>query len=416
MRGPGAHPRPRGGAPRLREEVKRLRRGGRRGQPVRGAPGRQRRHAAGCSICWRGWPRPTPRCSITGESGTGKELVARALCSKGNRQRGALRGRQLRGDARAAAGERAVRPRQGRLHRRQGGARGAVPAGQRRHAVPRRDRRHAACTSRPSCCARCRSARCRPVGGDAEIPFDVRVDRRHQPRPRDGDRARASSARTSTSASTSSRWTCPPLRARGGDVLLLAQHFLRALRRAHRQAVRPGSPPEAAEALLAYAWPGNVRELQNCIERAVALTRFDAAAAGRSARADPQLPALARRGGRGRSLGAGADGGGGAPLHLAGAAGGGRQQDARGAGARASTARRSTASWSATAWRASPPRAELFSRTGPVPAPGAPPAGACPPAAPAPAGRDPGRAPPAGAGAPGGGRAPRPRRRAPPAR
>jgi two-component system response regulator HydG len=34
-----------------------------------------------------------------------------------------------------------------------------------------------------------------------------------------------------------------------------------------------GLSPVVAERLLAYAWPGNVRELQNCIERAVALTR-----------------------------------------------------------------------------------------------------------------------------------------------
>ena len=27
--------------------------------------------------------------------------------------------------------------------------------------------------------------------------------------------------------------------------------------------------------MLSYTWPGNVRELQNCIERAVALTRYD---------------------------------------------------------------------------------------------------------------------------------------------
>jgi two-component system response regulator HydG len=35
-----------------------------------------------------------------------------------------------------------------------------------------------------------------------------------------------------------------------------------------------GIATAAAEKLLAYAWPGNVRELRNCIERAVALTRF----------------------------------------------------------------------------------------------------------------------------------------------
>src|SRR5262249_8051249 len=51
----------------------------------------------------------------------------------------------------------------------------------------------------------------------------------------------------------------PPLRARGGDVLLLAQHFLM---RAAAAAERPvtGISPEAAQLLVAYPWPGNVRE------------------------------------------------------------------------------------------------------------------------------------------------------------
>ena len=66
----------------------------------------------------------------------------------------------------------------------------------------------------------------------------------------------------------------PPLRARGHDVLRLAQSFL------ERFAERTGRPVKgfaeaAAEKLLAYDWPGNVRELQNCIERAVTLARFD---------------------------------------------------------------------------------------------------------------------------------------------
>jgi two-component system response regulator HydG len=56
--------------------------------------------------------------------------------------------------------------------------------------------------------------------------------------------------------------------------LLLAQHFLRVAADRMRRPVRSFSAP-AAEKLLAYSWPGNVRELQNCIERAVALARFD---------------------------------------------------------------------------------------------------------------------------------------------
>jgi len=63
----------------------------------------------------------------------------------------------------------------------------------------------------------------------------------------------------------------PPLRARGADVLLLAQHFVERYGKHAGKRVRSLSRA-AAERLLDYPWPGNVRELQNCIERAVALT------------------------------------------------------------------------------------------------------------------------------------------------
>ncbi|HEX4445353.1 MAG TPA: helix-turn-helix domain-containing protein, partial [Polyangiaceae bacterium] len=66
----------------------------------------------------------------------------------------------------------------------------------------------------------------------------------------------------------------PPLRSRGGDVLPLAQHFLlHFAARADKKVT--GIAPAAGEKLVTYAWPGNVRELQNCMERAVALTRFE---------------------------------------------------------------------------------------------------------------------------------------------
>jgi two-component system response regulator HydG len=64
----------------------------------------------------------------------------------------------------------------------------------------------------------------------------------------------------------------PPLRVRGNDVLLLAQHFVEQFARSF-QSETQRIHPEAAERLLSYAWPGNVRELQNCIERAVILSR-----------------------------------------------------------------------------------------------------------------------------------------------
>lgn len=63
----------------------------------------------------------------------------------------------------------------------------------------------------------------------------------------------------------------PPLRERGNDALLLAQHFVdRFASRLGRSVV--GLTSAAADKLLGYAWPGNVRELRNCIERAVTLT------------------------------------------------------------------------------------------------------------------------------------------------
>jgi two-component system response regulator PilR (NtrC family) len=62
----------------------------------------------------------------------------------------------------------------------------------------------------------------------------------------------------------------PPLRERGKDVLLLADHFLEKYSEGIEKPVRSISH-EAQELLSAYAWPGNVRELENAIERAVAL-------------------------------------------------------------------------------------------------------------------------------------------------
>jgi two-component system response regulator HydG len=66
----------------------------------------------------------------------------------------------------------------------------------------------------------------------------------------------------------------PPLRARAGDVLPLAQHFLTHFAARSEKTITGIAPPAAAK-LLAYPWPGNVRELQNSMERAVALTRFE---------------------------------------------------------------------------------------------------------------------------------------------
>jgi len=58
----------------------------------------------------------------------------------------------------------------------------------------------------------------------------------------------------------------PPLRAREGDVDLLATHFLADLNR--REGTRKELTQAARERLRLHAWPGNVRELRNAIERA----------------------------------------------------------------------------------------------------------------------------------------------------
>jgi two-component system response regulator HydG len=66
----------------------------------------------------------------------------------------------------------------------------------------------------------------------------------------------------------------PPLRARGNDVLLLADHFVRSFAARTGKNVT-GIDPEAQRKLLAFDWPGNVRQLENSMERAVALTRSE---------------------------------------------------------------------------------------------------------------------------------------------
>ncbi len=64
----------------------------------------------------------------------------------------------------------------------------------------------------------------------------------------------------------------PPLRARRGDIVVLAEHFLQSAQ-ATRTDPPSGFTEEALRALMTYDYPGNVRELKNMIERAVVLLR-----------------------------------------------------------------------------------------------------------------------------------------------
>jgi DNA-binding NtrC family response regulator len=66
--------------------------------------------------------------------------------------------------------------------------------------------------------------------------------------------------------------TVPPLRERGEDIPLLAEHFLKLFSRGHAP---KAFAPETMRALRAYAWPLNVRELQQVVERAVCLVDRD---------------------------------------------------------------------------------------------------------------------------------------------
>jgi len=113
----------------------------------------------------------------------------------------------------------------------------------------------------------------RPVGSDSEVSADARVI--------------AATNRDLEAAVDEGRFrrdlfyrlevlhvAMPPLRSRGRDVLLLAQHFVQRFAERSGKRVLGFSAP-VAERLLAYTWPGNVRELMNCIERSVALTSYE---------------------------------------------------------------------------------------------------------------------------------------------
>ncbi|MBW8004619.1 MAG: sigma-54-dependent Fis family transcriptional regulator [candidate division NC10 bacterium] len=68
----------------------------------------------------------------------------------------------------------------------------------------------------------------------------------------------------------------PDLRERREDIPPLAEHFLERYRKRLKKKELREISPEALAVLLDYEWPGNVRELENCIERAVVLTRGEA--------------------------------------------------------------------------------------------------------------------------------------------
>src|SRR5262249_16537252 len=111
----------------------------------------------------------------------------------------------------------------------------------------------------------------RPVGGDREVPLDVRI--------------MCATHRDLHTLVAGGKFRedlyyrlaviplrLPSLRERPNDVLLLADLFLARTARALDKSVA-GFDKDALAWLLGHRWPGNVRELENVVERAVTLAR-----------------------------------------------------------------------------------------------------------------------------------------------
>jgi two-component system response regulator HydG len=209
---------------------------------------------------------------ITGESGTGKELIAQALHRRGRRSAGpfvavncaampeTLLESELFGHTKGAFTD-ARSSRTGLFVQASGGTLfldevGEMPIGMQVKLLRALQQRTV-----------------RPVGGNQEVPFDTRIIAATN-RDLETEVAERRFREDLYYRINVVRIQIPPLRSRGSDVLLLAQHFLERYAAQGNKRVT-GLSSAAAEKLLAYNWPGNVRELQNCVERAVALTQFE---------------------------------------------------------------------------------------------------------------------------------------------
>ena len=205
---------------------------------------------------------------ITGESGTGKELVARALHDYGKRRSGPVRRDQHGGDPARADRERAVRPREGRLHRRHDALDRPVRAGRRRHPVPGRDRRHAAGSADP---AAARAAGRRVHDGRRPHPDQGGCPdhRRDPPRPAHADPAGAVPRGPVLPPQRGRRSGCRRCASGREDIPALVRHFL-TLTSAQGLPTK-SIDTQAMERMKRYRWPGNVRELENLVRRLAAL-------------------------------------------------------------------------------------------------------------------------------------------------
>jgi two-component system response regulator HydG len=209
---------------------------------------------------------------IHGETGTGKELIARGIHNRSRRKSGpfvaincaavphSLLESELFGHARGAFTD-AKAQRTGLFVQATGGTLFLDEIGELPIDV------------QPKLLRALQERKVRPVGANSEIPFDARIvaatnrnleDEVYEKRFREDLFYRINVVKIDV----------PPLRERGGDVLHLAQHFLKTFASRNEKPTLELSTT-AAEKLMAYNWPGNVRELENCMEHAVALARFD---------------------------------------------------------------------------------------------------------------------------------------------
>jgi len=213
---------------------------------------------------------------ICGETGTGKELVARAVHSAGPRRSGpfvalncaavpaTLLESELFGHARGAFTD-AKGAREGLFVRASGGTMfldeiGEMPLEMQTKLLRALQERTV-----------------RPIGSNDELPFDTRIVTATH-RDLENDVAERRFREDLYYRVNVVKIPVPPLRERGSDILMLATHFLRKAAERTRKGeveVEMKMPPQFAAPLLEYDWPGNVRELENCMERVVALARFD---------------------------------------------------------------------------------------------------------------------------------------------
>ncbi len=109
----------------------------------------------------------------------------------------------------------------------------------------------------------------RRVGGNRELPIDVRIISATNRDPEEAVRSKHFREDLFFRVAVVTL-NIPPLRKRPDDILALAQHFLKEITASYGRSI-DGFTPQVTEKLQGYTWPGNVRELRNVIERAVSL-------------------------------------------------------------------------------------------------------------------------------------------------